>query len=194
MDGGPTIHGIYPARQRGAYKRFGGFAPGWGAPAPHPLTSRPPPPAPAAARSPALSLFCCQRFLLDARLRGVRHSNVCAQVLQAASLVIGGHVTGHLTLQPTQKEGAHYQPIHNLVRIFPCRFLTCTHHSTHNVVNSHREPAMNASTKGWTCVIRLLTIMCLCAFLSAGPPPRSNSPRHLPFALDVQRGNRVSKF
>ena len=44
MDGGPTIHGIYPARRRGAYKRFGGFAPGWGAPAPHPLTSRPPPP------------------------------------------------------------------------------------------------------------------------------------------------------
>ena len=57
MAGGPTIHGIYPARRRGAYKRFGGFAPGWGAPAPHPLTSRPPPPAPAAARSPALSLF-----------------------------------------------------------------------------------------------------------------------------------------
>ena len=43
------------------------------------------------------------------------------------------------------------QPIHNWKRIFLCRFLTCTHHSTHNVVNSRREPAMNASTKGDLC-------------------------------------------
>ena len=66
MDGGPTIHGIYPARQRGAYKRFGGFAPGWGAPAPHPLTSRPPPPPPLAA--PALSFFLLPANPFGARL------------------------------------------------------------------------------------------------------------------------------
>ena len=69
MDGGPTIHGIYPARRRGAYnKRFGGFAPAAGArrlPTRSPPAPRPPPPPPLAL---PLSLF----FFLPANPFGAR--------------------------------------------------------------------------------------------------------------------------
>ena len=96
MDGGPTIHGIYPARRRGAYKRFGGFAPGWGAPAPHPLTSRPPPPPLALP----LSLFLFFAANVSCWTRGCEalYAAMCAcRCLQQlpTPLVIAEHVIGH---------------------------------------------------------------------------------------------------
>lgn len=100
MDGGPTIHGIYPARQRGAYKRFGGFAPAAGArrlPTRSPPAPRPPPPPPLALPLSLFHFFCCQRFCWTRGCEALYAAMCACRCLQQlpTPLVIAEHVIGH---------------------------------------------------------------------------------------------------